>query len=87
MKILLVAIAFLFFGMAIGFREQKLEHMGKSIEQKVGYVKHSNPINRKALDSLLNKPGVKACLMEDTLYSDASQEIRILISVPKEINK
>lgn len=61
--------------------------MGKSIEQKVGYVKHSNPVNRKALEQLLAKPGEKICLMEGTIYSDASQEIRILISVPKEVNQ
>lgn len=61
--------------------------MGKSIERKAGYVKHSNPVSLKALFQLLNKKGVKACLMEDTIYSDASQEIRILISVPKELNQ
>ena len=60
--------------------------MGKSIEYKAGYVKHSNPVNRKALDLVLNKPGVKSCVMEDTIYSDGSQEIRILISIPKELN-
>lgn len=61
--------------------------MGKSIEYKAGYVKHSNPVNQKALSTLLAKRGVKMCLMEDTVYSDGSQEIRILISVPKELNK
>lgn len=61
--------------------------MGKSIERKVGYVKHSNPIDKKALLALIDKPGVSMCLMEDTIYSDYSQEIKITITVPKELNR
>lgn len=60
--------------------------MGKSIERKVGYVKGTNPINQKALIALMNKKGVGSFLIEDTIYSDASQEITIKIIVPKEIN-
>lgn len=61
--------------------------MGKLIDSKISYVKHSNMVNKKALLEVMNKCGVKTCLMEDTIYSDGSQEIKILLSVPKEVNK
>lgn len=61
--------------------------MGKSIDSKASYVKHSNMVNQKALLKVMNKRGVKTCLMEDTIYSDGSQEIKILVSIPKEVNQ
>lgn len=61
--------------------------MGKSIEYQAGYVKNSNMVDQRALIELIRKYGVKTCLMQDTVYSDGSQEIKILISVPKELNK